>query len=269
MKGLFENIINEFEEELVGMDLKTADVTDHEKEKLELIQDMLAEYEEDPQPNKEEQIANLINELVEYLQQKQDDIDDNIKKVGKNAYALGFYVAEPIAELPENFAGAFAVEGYTDEAKLPAVAATLFLDDMDAKEAIDRAVLFASKKFKKSPLHYRKRFINDIHCLVKKASKKIKESGELANKKVFDLENPDVLVHGFGVLNKNSVKQKVLQRIDAARNAVVEDDYDLAYYHLYRDSLTSDFLSALIDVEEELNTPVMKRKITMMKRKNQ
>lgn len=83
-------------------------------------------------------------------------------------------------------------------------------------------------------------------------------SGQIYDKKDFDHNDPEVLIDGYGRLLLSQIKQ----RIKTMLQGMSEMPVDQIAQELNSGTLQK-FIQAVQDVEKELNTPQMKRKITM------
>jgi len=96
--------------------------------------------------------------------------------------------------------------------------------------------------------------------------------GELADKRKFDPKNPDVRVKGVGVYKLrqlyNNVAAKFKDLAETATAAAKEEnrheDFQKILELVSEKSILSHLLGAISDVEKELNSPLIKRRITLM-----
>ena len=81
-------------------------------------------------------------------------------------------------------------------------------------------------------------------------------------------EDPDVLVKGVGVYRLSSLKKNVSDKIKDLYSRSTSGDFDLIFKQISdKKSILRHMVQAVIEVEAELKTPQMKRKITIMKKK--
>ena len=84
----------------------------------------------------------------------------------------------------------------------------------------------------------------------------------------FDPKNPQVVIKGYGVTNLKTLQDSLSRKfIDLAKKAK-KGDVDNLEYLLKRNGVLMGFVDALVDVNKQLNSSQMKRKITMYKRKH-
>ena len=84
----------------------------------------------------------------------------------------------------------------------------------------------------------------------------------------FDVKNPQVHISGYGVTNLKTLRDSLSRKfIDLAKKAK-KGDVDNLEYLLKRNGVLMGFVDALVDVNKQLNSSQMKRKITMYKRKH-
>jgi hypothetical protein len=93
--------------------------------------------------------------------------------------------------------------------------------------------------------------------------------GELSNKKEFDPNDPEIIVKGVGVYKLNQLKQNVHEKLADLVKKMEEGDYHFVDYALSPKGILAHFIKALLEVEKELNSPMVKRKISLMKSKNE
>lgn len=90
----------------------------------------------------------------------------------------------------------------------------------------------------------------------------IKEAyAELFNNKEFDPKDPEVLIRGYGRMTKSQLKNNIISRLKDIIDEVERDNYESAAY-LYNKGVVKYFINGMVDVENQMNTPVMKGKIT-------
>ena len=89
----------------------------------------------------------------------------------------------------------------------------------------------------------------------------LKESGEIYDKKDFDPADPEVLIQGYGRLNLSQIKEQIKNKLLAMSEMSIDNiDYEL------NKGILQTLVNAVKDVEAELNSPQMKRKITLRNR---
>lgn len=84
-----------------------------------------------------------------------------------------------------------------------------------------------------------------------------------------DGSNPEVIISGYGTMSLKSLKSDILRSIrSAVDRAERQDNYKNLHHELYeRNSAILRKLEALLDVEKELDTPAMKRRMTVLKKR--
>lgn len=94
----------------------------------------------------------------------------------------------------------------------------------------------------------------------------LRESGEIYDKQNFNPEDPEVLIHGYGRLKLSQIYQKLSKDLaDLSEKAADHSDPKTIEWALDNSSFRT-LLKAAQDVEKELASPSMKRKITMMRK---
>lgn len=92
------------------------------------------------------------------------------------------------------------------------------------------------------------------------------EYGEIANKKKFNPENPEILVKGVGRYTLESLKKNIAGKLADLADRAEKDQFAFINEMLNEKSILTHFVKAVLDVEKELKTPNIKRKITLMKK---
>lgn len=86
----------------------------------------------------------------------------------------------------------------------------------------------------------------------------VQESGEVYDKKDFDANDPEILVHGYGRLTLSQIKNQIKNKLLAMTEMSIDNiDYEL------NNGILKTLVQAVKDAEAELSSPQMKRKITM------
>lgn len=96
----------------------------------------------------------------------------------------------------------------------------------------------------------------------------ITESGYITDPKDFDPENVEVQIQGYGVLTLSQIKNKIKGMLEAlAKKVDVLEPESLKY--AMDNSVLPYMIQAYVDATAELNTPQMKRKATLARKKAQ
>lgn len=83
----------------------------------------------------------------------------------------------------------------------------------------------------------------------------------------FDPKNPQVHIQGYGVVNLKTLQDNLSSKfLDLSKRAKKGDVKNIEHL-LKKNSVIQGFVQALVDADKQLNSPQMKRKITMYKRK--
>ena len=94
----------------------------------------------------------------------------------------------------------------------------------------------------------------------------ITESGTITDPKDFDPDNVEVQIQGYGVLTLNQIKNKIKKMLEAlAAEVDVLEPKSLKY--AMDNSVLPYMIQAYVDATAELNTPQMKRKATIARKK--
>lgn len=96
----------------------------------------------------------------------------------------------------------------------------------------------------------------------------ITESGYITDPKDFDPDNVEVQIKGYGVLTLSQIKNKIKKMLEtlAAKVDVLEPE---SLKHAMDQSVLPYMIQAYVDATAELNTPQMKRKATIARKKSQ
>ena len=274
---MFESILNEFESAILAT--PTYDV-----ETLKAVRKMLTDYEQgiltgsidkDQLVSYEETIQNYIDSLSSHadIEKDKDFCDICSYAVGVGAIESHPTVSHIILVL-ESW-------GQTEpEVNQTFKSAVRFIDSgVDARQALERAIDFASKKYGKDRTQFTYRFKDKVIDVLKRLypsmvfESQLNESatpvgGEIADKKNFNPSDPDVYVYGYGVLSYSRIKDKVARDLASLSKRVEKGDIGNASYILEQ-GIISSMLQALIAVDKELETPTMKRRRTMLMKKQQ
>jgi len=94
------------------------------------------------------------------------------------------------------------------------------------------------------------------------------DKGNLLNNRASDPKNPDIHVSGVAVYKKDSLEANVIRKFeDLIERAKRGNDWEFIEAMLNPKAILPHMVGALADVQRELKTPVMKRKITLMGKK--
>lgn len=94
----------------------------------------------------------------------------------------------------------------------------------------------------------------------------ITESGYITDPKDFDPENIEVQIQGYGVLTLNQIKQRIKSNFEqlAKKVDILEPE---SLQSALKNSSLPHLIQAYVDATNELNTPQMKRKATISRKK--
>lgn len=92
------------------------------------------------------------------------------------------------------------------------------------------------------------------------------EYAEISDKKNFDVKNPEVNVKGVGKYKLKKLKENIVKKLEDAIRIAKKGEYEHLREVLNQNSLLQHFVNAVIDVDYEMSTPEMKRKVTMLKK---
>lgn len=96
----------------------------------------------------------------------------------------------------------------------------------------------------------------------------ITESGYITDPKDFDPENIEVQIKGYGIITLSQLKRKIKNLFGSLADAVdVMKPESLK--HAYTETVLPHLINAYVEVTDELNTPQMKRKATIARKKAQ
>jgi hypothetical protein len=83
----------------------------------------------------------------------------------------------------------------------------------------------------------------------------------------FDAKNPQVHISGYGVTNLKTLQDSLSRKFTDLAKKAKKGDVENIEYILKKNGVLMGFVEALVDVNKQLRSPQMKRKITMYKRK--
>lgn len=92
------------------------------------------------------------------------------------------------------------------------------------------------------------------------------EFGELADKKKFNEKDPEILVKGVGKYKLSALKKNILSKLEELIKKVKEDDFDFVNEALNQKNILIHYIKAILDIENEMQSPNIKRKITLRKK---
>lgn len=92
------------------------------------------------------------------------------------------------------------------------------------------------------------------------------EYGEIADKKKFNPENPEILVKGVGKFTRKTLEKVIIQKLEDAIEKAKKSDFAAVDEAINANNILSHYVKSILDVEKELSTPNIKRKITLMKK---
>jgi len=94
------------------------------------------------------------------------------------------------------------------------------------------------------------------------------QHGNIQMDNIGDPENPNVIVSGYGVLSVNFLKKDISKRLKELATRLERGDSDFLIRELTPGKgILKLFVDALEDVETQMNSPKVKRKLTMLKKK--
>jgi hypothetical protein len=93
----------------------------------------------------------------------------------------------------------------------------------------------------------------------------LRESGEIYDKRNFDPQDPEVLIHGYGRLTLSQIDARISKLLQDMSERAAEGDIDYVDHQMINSNLNK-FISAAQDARKELQTPQMKRRVTMMRK---
>lgn len=283
---LFDDIVSMYETKLTESQKPTFD-----RDKLEAVRDVILRYQagiEDSTftPDQQLQYEKTIERYFDDMAIWKMDQDEKQEhdKVASDAYGLG--AIDHHSSIPAEIV--LVVESYgrekPKEVSQAFRTASMFLDSgVDPKTAIDRAITFTAKKHRYDDLvKFKYKFKDAIVDILKRVypsmmfehnltESALPKGGEIADKKSFDPEDPEVYVYGYGKLLYSQIREKVARELDRYSSQVKQGNYKNVS-NMLDDSgngVLARMVAALESVDRELSTPGMKRKITLMKRKQE
>jgi len=94
------------------------------------------------------------------------------------------------------------------------------------------------------------------------------QHGNIQMDNIGDPENPNVVVSGYGVLSVNFLRKEISKRLKELATRLERGDSDFLIRELTPGKgILKLFVDALEDVETQMKTPAVKRKLTMLKKK--
>ena len=97
---------------------------------------------------------------------------------------------------------------------------------------------------------------------------KSKKGGTIHQMDASKPEDPEVQVFGVGVWKLSALKKNVEKKISDLASKAKHGDFEWTHKQITDEkSILRHMVQAIIDVETELKTPQMKRKITLLKKK--
>lgn len=157
---------------------------------------------------------------------------------------------------------------------------TGFLDaGLDPKAAVERGIEFASKRFNLDVTKFKYKHKEGLMSRLKRlypslmfeqnlSESALPQGGEIADKKNFNPDNPEVYVYGYGRLEYDQIKARVTRELKNYTKQVESGNYSNLHSALSQQGgVLASMVAALDQVDKELASPTMKRKITLMNRK--
>jgi hypothetical protein len=92
------------------------------------------------------------------------------------------------------------------------------------------------------------------------------EFGELADKKKFNEKNPEIIVKGVGKYTLDSLKTNILRKLEDLVRRAQADEFDFINEQLNPKGILNHFIKAVLDVQAEIGSPNIKRKLTIRKK---
>jgi len=92
------------------------------------------------------------------------------------------------------------------------------------------------------------------------------EFGELSDKKKFNEKNPEIIVKGVGKYTLDSLKTNIVRKLEDLARKAGADEFDYVNEQLNPKGILNHFVKAVLDVENEIHSPNIKRKLTMRKK---
>lgn len=93
--------------------------------------------------------------------------------------------------------------------------------------------------------------------------------GELSNKKNFDPADPEVIVKGVGVYKLSALKKNIQEKIADLVKKAEADDFHFLDWAIAPKGILAHFIKAVLEVEKELESPAIKRKLSLANSKNE
>lgn len=113
-------------------------------------------------------------------------------------------------------------------------------------------------------LYLSKREYKTMKTFKELLNEEIFEHGEIFDKKNFDPKNPEVLVKGFGRFKLNQLKKDVQLKLEDLYKKSKLSNFSAINELLNPNGVLVHYVKAILDVERELNSSSIKRKITLM-----
>lgn len=95
------------------------------------------------------------------------------------------------------------------------------------------------------------------------------EFGEIADKKKFDPKNPEVQVKGVGRYKLQALKNNVISKLRDLITKAESGEFEFVNEQLAQKSILNHFVNAILEVEKELQSPVMKRRLTVRRKQQE
>jgi hypothetical protein len=92
------------------------------------------------------------------------------------------------------------------------------------------------------------------------------EYGELSDKKKFNEKNPEIIVKGVGKYTLDSLKTNIVRKLEDLARKAAADEFDFVNEQLNPKGILNHFVKAVLDVESEIHSPNIKRKLTIRKK---
>jgi len=92
------------------------------------------------------------------------------------------------------------------------------------------------------------------------------EFGELSDKKKFNEKNPEIIVKGVGKYTLDSLKTNIVRKLEDLARKAGADEFDYVNEQLNPKGILNHFVKAVLDVENEIHSPNIKRKLTIRKK---
>jgi hypothetical protein len=95
------------------------------------------------------------------------------------------------------------------------------------------------------------------------------EFGELADKKKFNEKNPEIIVKGVGKYTLDSLKTNIVRKLEDLARRASAGEFDFINEQLNPKGILNHFVKAVLDVENEMKSPNIKRKLTMRRKEQE